>query len=151
MIRVMHDTRPWAGTGVGCMHPDPCNALQRFKESTNRVLDPDYNSRNSSSVGETCSDYCNDSCSYYCSDNDSSSATSISPRISASWVTYSSSSNSISISLLLSLLSIHCFLRYTRFSRLLLSLIELESTMRSTLLSPLSNSISKSVSLLICT
>ena len=86
MIRVMHDTRPWAGTGVGCMHPDPCNALQRFKKSTNRVLDPDYNSRNSSSVGETCSDYCNDSCSYYCSDNDSSSATAISPRISASWV-----------------------------------------------------------------
>ena len=72
---------------VGCiMHPDPCNALQRVKEATNRVLDPDYNSRNSSSVCETCSDNCNDSCSYYCSDNDSSSATAISPRISASWV-----------------------------------------------------------------
>jgi len=67
---------------VGCMHPDPCNALQRVKEATNRVLDPDYdNSRNTSSVCETCSDYCNDSCSYYCS------ATAISPRISASWVT----------------------------------------------------------------
>ena len=87
MIRVMHDTRPWAGTGVGCMHPDPCNALQRVKEAMNRVLNPDYSSRKSSSVCETYSDYFNDSCSYYCSDNDSSSATAISPRISASWVT----------------------------------------------------------------
>ena len=51
---------------VGCVHPDPCNALKRVKEATSRVTNPDFIG-NSSSNCDVCSEYCNDSCSYYCS------------------------------------------------------------------------------------
>lgn len=65
---------------VGCMHSDPCNAPERVKEATYRVMDPDYISSSSSDC-DACSEYCNDSCSYHCSD--SSGAFSV----HASWVT----------------------------------------------------------------
>lgn len=75
---------------VGCLHPDPCNALKRVKEATNRVLDPEYyisSSDQGDSACEICSDYCNASCSYYCGGSDSSSAIAFSPRSCSSWGT----------------------------------------------------------------